>query len=158
MLRHAERYPWLRSESLTDAEAVVVVVIDGRNLEDGVQHFGKGRFAPIDSIRAGTSWKTLLRKQSLCQGQAVEFPDIHEAEVGLLVAHERATAADVEVEGDDGELLGVTLHEREESRGNQMDAGEGEGQAQLTALLTRLCVLPAHQTMARAASTSPACS
>ena len=46
MLRHAERYPWLRSESLTDAESVVVVVIDGRNLEDGVQHFGKGRFAP----------------------------------------------------------------------------------------------------------------
>ena len=131
MLRHAERYPWLRSESLTDAEAVVVVVIDGRNLEDGVQHFGKGRFAPIDSIRAETSWKTLLRKQSLCQGQAVEFPDIHQLEPRDSHAVDGITRADRQIKVHDREAAGKAhfVEDRKNRRRNQMDSGKSVPEA-----------------------------
>ena len=79
----------------------------------------------------------------------------------LLIADELVGTADVQVERDDGELLRIVCHEREETWGNQVYAGKSQWNGdvcrhgrsalehfgQRTTEFTCLGVLPAEQTV-----------
>ena len=58
--------------------------------------------------------------------ERVKFANIHELKVRFDETNDGCTMADGEVEVDDGETIGEALHEREQTRGETMDAREGK--------------------------------
>jgi hypothetical protein len=51
----------------------------------------------------------------LCFGQRVELAHVEQAEVVFYQAYDAGTMADAEIEVHDGEAVGKTLHQREET-------------------------------------------
>ena len=59
--------------------------------------------------------------------QGIQFADIEDIEVVLHQTDDVAAVTDGEVEVDDAETVGETVHQREQSRRERVDAREREG-------------------------------
>ena len=65
--------------------------------------------------------------KSLRLFQAVQFSYVEDLEVVLHQSHDAGTMADEEVEIDDGETIGETIHQGKKTWREAMDARKGEG-------------------------------
>ena len=59
-------------------------------------------------------------------GEGIDLADVHQLQILLLIAHESALVAVLQIEVDDAETLGHLTKEWEHMGPHDMDAAEGE--------------------------------
>ena len=80
--------------------------------------------------------KKLRTNELFCLTERVELSDIEQTEVGLETSADICLLASIEIEVDDTEFIRPLGHQREETRREDMDAGEG-----------KVSLTPLHHTM-----------
>ena len=80
--------------------------------------------------------KKLRTNEFLSLNERIEFADIKQAEVGLEITSYICLLTGIEIEVDNAELVGPLCHQGEETRREDMDAGEG-----------KVSLTPLHHTM-----------